>query len=380
MLPNDQKNSVFLLRAHASHFWLRAFFAPVPIIINSLKNSGKLCSDYFGIVSQLVIPTMHPDDKRDRLCCDAIILIIDTIDKLLIEHIPRYKITPQYRRIFLRTKLKVAVMTALLSFTSAISAMADILSEVEVSKPVRSTDGAVINAAALIERISKISSAEDIPASAPLIRSDRFFSRFIDESIAASCGQISEFTQFAEQHSYEILHLTVNERIMLESCLINVFAFADSNIPVAAPGFYKRLSDDYIDEAVDFGYQCGFRSQIAFARYALIVWLVDPSDLKNRRDLWCISDISSDLNVSKAIIEDSVTLALDHSLYLVALFGEWSDVLKYLAYEDLVLSRREEEQCSEFISDFRTETKMTLNDLLSSSCVSHLTRSKGLGE
>jgi hypothetical protein len=262
-----------------------------------------------------------------------------------------------------------ALTVIVFSLVGPMSASADIFPEAEIRRPVYSTDREVIDIEKLRAQIEDIDVEDADISSGTIVRYERGFSEFLMESLIEACGHSAEFQTFSEFHAYEILDLTRSEEAFLIDCLVKVYEFADAEIAILAPGFYKRFSSEYVDLSIRYGYRCGFRSQRSFVRFALTTRLVHPSEIEAEHDIWCIERLSSDNSPpnrrpSKSVIEDSLTSIADKYLFLIAFFGNWEDVLKYKAYETVVLDARDFKRCKELIEDFRADGDWPIEELV----------------
>ncbi len=234
------------------------------------------------------------------------------------------------------------------------NATADLLDQLPPVEAVLAVDGSEIDVEFLRAQIREIQGDTDDSDPRSLIGWPSKSIITFKSQIFDACGHVEEFNKFFEQHGDQTFFLTPQDRELLTNCLSNVFEFLDVNLPLPAPGFYQRFSPRYVEESVNLGYLCGFRTQKSFAMFSLSIWLLHPNAIEDREDFQhtCLKFRPANRVFSLGDYEHGATDIASRALYPFLVFGNWEDAVRYSAYQSLVIQNWKANLCDEILRDY----------------------------
>ena len=246
--------------------------------------------------------------------------------------------SPNYTIHVVKTKIKIRmlglfVVTFFLLLQQVNQALSGYI--LELNQPLKSLTGVDFDIEKIrkkirnIEEHSNANSLDDI-LSAP------FITNKIYEKIYYSCNKM-DFPNGA----HELFDVKNDKKDMI-NCVNDVFIFSRDNLYYPAPNLKERFSEKYISESLELGYQCGYRTRKHFASYALVVWLVNASELKSHERFTCDPDEAK----SNIFFYDfGANRISDRILSWSLVFENWDDIQLYRTFYNLVLYNRRKEAC-----------------------------------
>jgi len=204
------------------------------------------------------------------------------------------------------------------------------------------------------------------------------FTPDITPYIVEACGHQEEFEKFFKSHGWQQKRLLPFERAFLESCLSNVYQFAEAQFDFIAPGYFKRFSARHVTDAIDLGYKCGYRTGELFALFSLNVWffgLDEVSNFPKYNRLNCLGDITSRYKYTRKTHSGNVKRNINRFIGRYLAFGNWADVQKYMAYKNIQHEHFRDDACKTFLDPiYHTIPRAIIDSFEEYDCMAYFER------
>ena len=208
----------------------------------------------------------------------------------------------------------------------------------------RAIDGSSLNIELIMEAIENLDTHSQDSSLSRI-----FASASVPDSSAhralSECGHEDGFKDFFAIHGFETRQLTPVEKTLLSECMRQVFHSMDDVYGFAAPGYYKRFSEQFVGTGIDLAYRCGYRSHRLFVYFSVALWLLGPGDLQSDFRFRCIGDVDSSSRYSEDDFLFGIVAITNELEYLITVLGSWNNVLKYLMYKEVVLKNIAIDSC-----------------------------------